>query len=413
MTYDVSIVGGGPAGSMAAYTTSKKGLRTLLIEEHKEVGKPSHCTGILTTHAFHDFDLPHESVLNSVKSAILYSPNNVELYVRRKEIDSYIIDRELFDQKLAERAVDAGAKLVLKTKVNDVCRSTDKLLNIKSKMKGVATSFKSKLMIDAEGATPRLLKKFGLRTNKKTLVGLQYEISNVDFQSPDCVELYFGKHIAPGFFGWIVPVNDSIARVGLCIGEKSSDTAVYKYLKRFIRHHPVASKKLKNGKIEKAVSGRIPTGLTSRSFAERLLVVGDSAGHVKPTTGGGIFFALKGGKISGEMATECSIKEDFSRECLQTYEAAWKRHIGDELRFTFFARKILNNLSDRDLDKVFQLVAGDERIVETIKTYGDTAYQSRVLKPLVKILAKSSLTNVSNFFLLSRVIIMAVISLLV
>lgn len=413
MIYDVAIVGAGPAGSMAAYTTARKGLKTLLIEEHKEVGKPPHCTGKLTTHAFREFDLPRESILNSVKSAVFYSPNNVELYIRRKEIDSYILDRELFDQKLAERAVSAGAELILETKVYDVSRSASKLLNLKSKMKGVATEFRSRLLIDAEGATPRLLKKFGLKAKKNPLVGLQYEISNVDFRSSDCVELYFGRHIAPGFFVWIVPTNNGRARVGLCIGTKSPKTSAYKHLKWFMKYHPIASRKLRNGKIEKAIVGRVPTGLINRSFTDGVLVVGDSAGHVKPTTGGGIYFALKGGEISGETAVKCSTEGDFSSKCLQTYETTWKSLIGGELRFTSLARKILNSLWDEDLDRMFQLIAEDKRIVETIETYGDTAYQSRLLRPVIREMARASLTKISDTLFLSRVMMRAITAMLI
>ncbi|KPV62791.1 MAG: Digeranylgeranylglycerophospholipid reductase [Candidatus Bathyarchaeota archaeon BA1] len=269
------------------------------------------------------------------------------------------------------------------------------------------------MMIDAEGATPRLLKNFGLKAKKNPLVGLQYEISNVDFHSSDCVELYFGRHIAPGFFVWIVPLNDGRARVGLCIGTKSPKTSAYKYLKWFMKYHPIAFRKLRNGKIEKVIVGRNPAGLINRSFTDRVLVVGDSAGHVKPTTGGGIYFALKGGEISGETAVECSMKGDFSSKCLQTYETAWKSLIGGELRFTSLARKILNSLWDKDLDRIFQLIAEDKRIVETIETYGDTAYQSRLLRPVVRKLARASLTKVSDTLFLLRVTMTAIIAMLI
>jgi len=410
LVYDVAVVGSGPAGSMAAYTAAREGLETLLVEEHKEVGRPLHCTGKLTVHAFRDFDLPRESILNSVRSAVLYSPSNIQLYIRRKEVDSYIIDRALFDRKLAERAVSAGAELVSETRVSDVYRSVDGLLNLKSKVNGEARELRSRLVIDAEGAKPLLLEKLGLAVTKKPLVGLQYEMSNVDFCSPDCVEVYFGRHVAPGFFAWIVPVGEAQARVGLCVKTDSRGTSLHEYLRRFVKHHPVASRKLKGGRIKQVFGGRNPTGVIGRSFADGLLVVGDAAGHVKPTSGGGVYFALKAGEAAGKIAVESTTTDRFDQGFLRRYQGAWRKLIGDELRFTSLARKTLNRLSDKELDRMFQLIAEQEDAVGTIEAYGDTAYQSRLFKPMIAKLTRMSMRKASDLLFVSKVLAKAMLA---
>ncbi len=410
MIYDVAVVGAGPAGSMAAYTAAKEGLETLLVEEHREVGKPLHCTGKLTVHAFRDFDLPRESILNSVRSALLYSPNNVQLHIRRKEVDSYIIDRALFDQRLAEKAASAGAELRLETRVYGAHRSVDGVMNLKAKAEGEAREFRPRLIIDGEGAKPVLLEEFGLRVRKSPLVGLQYEMSNVDLYSPDCVELYFGKHLAPGFFAWIVPTGEARARVGLCVETRSARAPLHELLRRFVEHHPAASRKLKGGRIESVFGGRNPAGVIGQSFAHGLMVAGDSAGHVKPTSGGGVYFALKAGEAAGRTAVESLMAGTFDQTFLERYESAWRNLIGDELRFTSLARKVLNRLSDRELDRLFELIAQKESIVETIETYGDTAFQSRLLRPMIGSLTRTSMMKASELLFLSKVLGKAILA---
>lgn len=402
MIYDVAVVGAGPAGSMAAYTAAREGCSVLLIEEHTQVGKPLHCTGKLTVHAFQDFDLPRETILNSVRAAVLHSPSNLQLHIRRKQVDSHIIDRALLDQRLAERAVSAGAELTLKTRVHNAQRSTDGLLNLRCKTNHEAQEFRSRLVIDAEGARPMLLKELGLTPRKSPLLGLQYQMSNIDLYAPDCVELYFGRELAPGFFAWIVPTGPAQARVGLCAQARPTTPPLHELLRRFVEHHPVASRKLKEGKIEQVFGGRNPAGLIGRSFAHGVMVAGDSAGHVKPTSGGGVYFALKAGELAGKTAAESLTTGSLDEGSLRRYEVAWRRLLGGELRFTSLARKALNLLSDRDLDRVFELIAGREDTVEAIETYGDTAFQSRVLRPMLSSLTRASVRKPADLLLLSR-----------
>lgn len=403
MVYDVAVVGAGPAGSMAAYTSARAGLKTLLLEEHSEVGRPPHCTGKLTAHAFQDFDLPRKTILNSVRAAVLYSPGNHELRIRRHEVDSYIIDRVLFDRILADKAVSAGAELTPETRIQGAYRSVDHLLNLKARTTGATKEFQTRLLIDAEGAKAGLLKDFGLTTRRKNLIGLQYEMTNVSLPSLDTVELYFGQQTAPGFFAWIVPLDDDRVRAGLCVEEGPTRDSVLDYLKRFVQEHPVASCKLTGGKIQQLYGGSIPSGLLDRSFADGLLVVGDCAGHVKATTGGGVYFALKAAQAAGKTAVEAQAAGRFDRSFLGKYETAWRSLIGDELRFTSLARKTLNRLTDEDLDRLFRLMTENE-LVETVEAYGDTALQSKLLRPMLKKLAEASVKRKANLLFLSRIL---------
>jgi len=383
LAYDVVVVGAGPVGSTVARKVAEKGFKTLLCEEHEFAGKPCHCTGKLTAHAFQEFDLPKESILNSVRAAVLHSPSGSSLSIRRAIVDSYILDRELFDSRLAETAHSSGAELSLQTRVHDLHRGSDGLVTLRAKRIGTSTRFRSRLVIDAEGALPILLEKFGLRGKNEFLTGLQYEISDVELGSSDSVELYFGRGIAPGFFAWIVPLSGDVARVGLCIRGPHAALPARDYLGRFLKDHLLALGRIRNGRIEKTYAGVVPIGgPIRRSYTDSVLIVGDSAGQVKSTSGGGIYFGLKAAEAAAETAIECLEKNDTSSRYLRRYQTRWRRSIGRELRVTGIVRRILDELRDAEVDRVFQIVS-DENILRIIETYGDTAFQSRLFGPIL------------------------------
>jgi geranylgeranyl reductase family protein len=413
MIYDVAVIGAGPVGSMAALVTAKKGLRTVLIEEHEKIGAPSHCAGKLSVKAFNEFDLPSECILNSIRGAYFHSPENNKFRIKKNVVESYIINRELFDFKLAEKAQNFGATLLTGKKVCDATKLKENdsfLLKIRGKA-AVSDEINAKFIIDAEGANASIPKKLGLSLKHCFLTGIQYEMSNIQFEELDCVEMYFGKHYAPGFFAWIIPVDEGKARVGLCVNRKVADFSAREYLDAFIQKHPVASNKLRGGKIERKMVGRIPIhGPIPTTFGWGILVVGDAAGQVKSTTGGGIYFGLKAAEIAGTVAAESIEVEDISSGRLSVYEERWKKVMGYDLRVTSSARRAVDKLSDKDLDDIFKLIAEDEKIKKIIEKYGDTAYQSKLMKPLTLRLASLALKKPSNLLLLSKLAVKGLLS---
>ncbi|MEM3017321.1 MAG: NAD(P)/FAD-dependent oxidoreductase [Candidatus Bathyarchaeia archaeon] len=401
MAYDAIVVGAGPAGSTVARMVAGRGFKTLLCEEHEFNGRPCHCTGKLTEHAFQEFDLPRDSVVNSVRAASLHSPSGETLLIRRKIIDSHIVDRELFDSRLAEAAYSAGAELSPQTRVNDLHRRPDGMMTLQARKMGKLVQFRTRLVIDAEGASPALLRKLDLQKKSEFLTGLQYEIAGVELDSPDTVELYFGRRVAPGFFAWIVPLSSGEARVGLCIRSSYATLPVRDYLERFLRHRLVGIS-FRKRRIRKAYAGVLPIGgPISKSYTDSVLVVGDSAAHVKSTSGGGIYFGLKAAEAAADTAVESMEKEDTSERFLRRYEARWRRSIGYELRATAIARRILDKLTDAELDRLFRILS-DETISGIIQTYGDTAYQTRLLRPILPKLLKR-LSTPSNITILAKI----------
>ncbi|MBS7622630.1 NAD(P)/FAD-dependent oxidoreductase [Candidatus Bathyarchaeota archaeon] len=382
LMYDAVVVGAGPIGSTVARMIAERGFKTLLCEEHEFNGRPCHCTGKLTAHAFEEFDLPRDSVVNSVRAALLHSPSGKTLLIRRKTVDSYILDRELFDSRLAEMAYSAGAELSPQTRLDDLHRGSDGFVTLQGRKMGGLVEFRTRLVIDAEGASPILLKKLDLQNKGRFLTGLQYEIAGVELDSSDTVELYFGREVAPGFFAWIVPLGDDEARVGLCIRSSYATLPVRDYLERFLRNR-LLSIRFRKRRVMKTYTGVLPIGgPISKSHTDSVLVVGDSAAHVKSTSGGGIYFGLKAAEAAAYTAVESMEEGDTSERFLRRYEVRWRRSIGYELRATAIARRILDKLTDTEFDRLFRILS-DETMSGIIQAYGDTAYQTRLLKPIM------------------------------
>jgi len=178
MAYDVIVAGAGPAGAEAARAAARGGLRTLLVEEHPTVGVPNHCTGKLSHHAFSEFEIPQALAINAVSAAVFHSPGGVSVRVRRATVDSYVVDRVVFDRWLAARAASAGAEVMTGVRVAAVRRAPGGML-VSGVRGGRPFEASCHLLIDAEGATPRLPGSLGLRFPRRYAMGLQYQMRGV------------------------------------------------------------------------------------------------------------------------------------------------------------------------------------------------------------------------------------------
>jgi digeranylgeranylglycerophospholipid reductase len=238
------------------------------------------------------------------------------------------------------------------------------------------------LVIDAEGIASTLLKRAGLRTldTSSVINGVQAEVEDPDNLSEDAVEVYLGRKYAPGLFAWIIPKPDGSAKIGLATKRGNPRNCLH----QFMYKHPVASKKLRKSRITNlafhpmSLGGSIP-----KTYSNGLLVVGDAASHEKPTTGGGIIFGLLCSRIAGETAHEATQKHDYSEAFLSRYQSRWKEEIGIDLWVMQHIRRMLDRLSDRQMDKIISLGSQLE-IDRVLKEVGDLDFQGRSLIQMVQ-----------------------------
>lgn len=396
------MVGAGPAGGMAALSAARAGLRVALVEEHPTVGTPPHCSGKLQLHAFREFDLPRHLILNTLQAGAFYAPDGSVAKVRRPEPDSHVVDRADFDRWLAEEAQGAGADLLLNTRLAGVERVNGVMrlrggnggggsLGSRGRLGGGDTTLTARVVIDAEGARPVLPASLGLRLRRSYVLGLQYQMDGVELEEEDCPEVYLGGGYAPGFFAWLMPIGGRRARAGLCVDPHLAGRAPVHYLERLIHEHPVASRRLRRAVVERKLAGPIPVlGNRGPSVVDRMLIAGDAAGQVKATSGGGIYFSLIAGRLAAEAARRFVGGEE---EALGRYEREWRRRFGRELQATAFARTTVNHMTDPELNAFITAIGDDERFRRTVERRGDTAYQSRLIAPVIAATLRWSLAR--------------------
>ncbi|HKX18246.1 MAG TPA: NAD(P)/FAD-dependent oxidoreductase [bacterium] len=388
--YDVVVVGAGPGGAEAARAAAGRGLRTLLLEEHHSVGLPTHCTGKLSLHAFREFDLPRTLAINALSAAVFHSPGGVAVHVRRPSADSYVVDRVLFDRWLVARAARVGAEVLTGVRVTDA-QHRGGWLRVDGSYAGQPGTFQAeaRTVIDAEGASPRLPAALGLRLVRTWANGLQYEMQGVGGLEPDTPEMFFGRAIAPGFFAWLLPVGRDRARVGLAVDPRETVHAPIYFLERLLAAHPALRRRMAGAAVVRKVAGRIPM-LAGRAPTSRggMLVVGDAAGQVKATSGGGIYFAMIAGRLAGTAAARYAAGD---RRAAEAYERGWRRAFGREVAFTALGRRVINRLADRELDLVMRFIHANPGVRASVEADGDTQYQSRIYIPLLRTLAAAAL----------------------
>jgi geranylgeranyl reductase family protein len=379
--HDVIIVGGGPAGLITSQRIAEDGHNVVVLEEHPEIGKPDHCAGLISTSGLRSLKLrpPRDVVQNYVSAARIFAPSGQSILIERGRREAVVLDRSKFDSWLAERATDAGAEILTKKQVLGVDCAKERPCAVTLKTGEGREERKSQVIVDAEGNRCQLSKFVGLPTvpRRSKYPAYQYEMKGVDIDD-DVVEMYYGRNIAPGFFAWIIPLGDRRARVGLAARAKAK-----KRLETSIRQHPVMSKKLKHASIERGLGGIVLVGTPiKRTVTGRFLVVGDAAGMVKPTTGGGVIMGGTAARVAGRVVSSALHNERLIDEYLRVYESKWRALLMRELRAMHLAQRMISNLSDQGLNVLIR-DAEDFDLVDTVRREGDMDMQSRVILRLL------------------------------
>jgi len=373
------VVGGGPCGSFSALTASRLGVEVVVCEEHGEVGVPVHGPGHISIQGLKrlGLSLPRRVVENEFRGAVFYSPSGGEFRVKRRQYVTVTVNRKLFDQHLWRLALKAGARYLLNARVRKLLAGPGGVRGVLLNTGGRRVNVRSKLVIDAEGFPPTLLRGAKLPIPRPSMLvnAVHADVDHVDGVERDMVEVYLGRRYAPGFFAWIIPKRGGSAKVGL--GALGGDPR--RFLHRFMHRHPVASQRLGKGRITHLAYRPIPIGgPLTKTFFDGLLVVGDAASQVKPTTGGGIIFGMTCSRIAGEVAFEALVRNDFSEGFLSRYQRRWRRVIGFDLRVMGWIRRVLSSMSDGDLDKLIRLCSRLE-VNKLLEEVGDVDFEGRSL----------------------------------
>jgi digeranylgeranylglycerophospholipid reductase len=340
MRHDVVVVGNGPTGCVAARSGCKDHDVAIIGGGQRRV----QCAGLISKSGMELIGVkPGDFVKNTVRGARMYSPGGIEIEIDGGAPKAYAVDRLMFDKHLLEMASDRGA-----TYVEDWVTSLTGGVNLR-----YGGRLEAERIILATGTDFALQKQIGFDYPKEFLIGGQYEM-DVECDR-DFVEMYFN---VPNFFAWVIPLEGK-ARVGLCV--KSNPRP---YLDAFVK------KLEKDGRIRSQrklaeTFGIIPVhNPRTRTQKGNMVAVGDAAGQVKASTGGGIIF--------GALAAEYACEPD--------YEKLWRSKIGFDLRLHLMIHRFLERLSDRGKDRLFRMVKDNHGALEKA---GDMDYARKTVNSLI------------------------------
>lgn len=332
----IKIIGAGPIGSYTAYLLAKKGIKAEVYEEHKNIGKPIQCTGIVSSEFGKIIPLDDKFVVNRL--------NKVKIFSKHKKvtlnIDDIVIDRAKFDRWLADRAKKEGVKFYLGHKYMGIVEGKAVFADRKNKF--IKKEFDK--IIGADGPLSDVSKSNRMFGKRKFYTGIQARIKgNFD---KNTYEVYLGS-ICPDFFAWVVPESEKIARIGLA----SKKEANIKF-KTFLE-----AKKITNKDIIDRQAGLIPIWdkkvISSR---ENVYLIGDAAAQIKATTGGGIIPGLRAAKSLVKCVYE---GKEYRKEL---------RKLNNELRIHLIIRRMLDKFHDKDYDSLIEML-GSKRVKKVLHQY--------------------------------------------
>ena len=334
----ITIIGAGPAGSYLAFLLAKKGKDVALIEEHDKIGSPVQCTGIVTGSIEKFVKLPDKVVANRCNKVIVASKNSRT----EAEVDEIVMWRNKFDEFMAEKAQDEGAKILINHQfLSFINKDT---IKIKDKKNNKVKEIKSNFIIGADGPSSAVAKAANINLKNSYYIGMQAKVKlKMDTNS---FETYFGKDF-PNFFGWVVPESEDTARLGLGAINNAKEH-FYKFLEK------------RTGKKEVLCweSGIIPIYNPKQTIQkDNVYLIGDAATQVKATTGGGIIPSLK----AAHTLCDCILNNnDYNKE--------FKKSSGRELLLHLKIRNVLNRFSDEDYDNLLKLMS-QEKVKKILKKY--------------------------------------------
>jgi digeranylgeranylglycerophospholipid reductase len=360
-SYDVVIIGAGPAGSATAKTCARRGLSVALLEKRQEIGAPKRCGEGLSTQMLSDMKLniPQNCITQDIDGCIVVAPNGERALIDFGKVAGHVVERKMFDKWLAAEASRAGAYVQAKTEVINLLKENGKVSGVRCRYEGEEFDIKAKVVVGADGVETKIGRMAGLNTTNKLInvdSGFQFEMSNIEIEDPKKIWLFFGTKIAPRGYVWIFPKGNDVGNVGVGVG--MTDKPARYYLENFVKEYPG----LRRGSILEVNSGGIPVGgFLQNMVLDNFAVVGDAAHQVNPIHGGGMKEGTVAGYILGDVINESIKKNDTSQYALSNYNKIWWERRGHALERVQKVREVTEKLSDDDFNLLSKSnLAGDD-----------------------------------------------------
>ena len=346
--YDIIVVGGGPAGSMAARFAAEQGVSVIMLEKDRDVGYPVRCGEAISKRGVENFIEPDKKWITAhITKFSLNAPDGNEALIEFDDT-GYVLERRIFDYELAKTAANAGAEILTRAYVNGLIIEDDRVAGIKYEFQGEQNEIKSKIVIGADGVESRVGRWAGIKTYvdfRDMECCTQITASNIPLDQ-NTLYFYFGQDYAPGGYFWLFPKGKNIANIGLGVsGMVGKKRSALSFLNQFM------DKKYPDAPVLTSIAGGVPSTITlSKISAPGILLAGDAARQVNPLSGGGISSGMIGGSIAGRIAGEAVKMKKL--EHIFTYDKEWHDRVGKKHEIYNRLKNGIYNFSDEKFNKI-------------------------------------------------------------
>lgn len=369
--YDIVIVGAGPAGSYLAGRCVESGLKTLVLEEHPQIGIPVHCAGIVSDKFLKEFHVPDDLIQKRLTHFKIFYPGEKAMTCPAN-IKANVIFRNKFDDYLAGMAIHSGAEYLLSAKVADLYQKEDRV--VLDYECGGSKTVEGKLCVLATGSMSDLPFRCGIDRPHEFLTAIQ---ADAEIQNLEGVELFLGNEYAPGSFAYVVSINGKSSKLGMIVREGIKENFRNLVESPFLQGRIAALS-------DRRVTRRIPVGFPRNSLNRRIIALGDAAGQLKTTTGGGIHYGLICARILSDVIEDSRKGGDFNLNRIASYDRLWKKRIIGELRVGMLFRKFLENISDNDIAAILEAIK-QENILRVVEEQADFDFHQRLIIALLRV----------------------------
>jgi digeranylgeranylglycerophospholipid reductase len=346
MTIDVLVVGGGPAGLVAARVAAERGCDVLLVERDPAIGLPVRCGEGVGSKGLEEFLDPRNGdapwVSRRITRVEFRSPNGSIVRVGHGDI-GYVLDRSRFEPALADQAVAAGASIRVGAEVTGLERDGAVWVARISGEERVS----ARIVIGADGVESMVGRWAGIDTrvrakDMESCAQVLLDDVNVD---PDAIVLHFGNEIAPGGYAWVFPKGPRSANVGLGVVALRARRNAMAYLDDYIgAAFPTGSRR------DTTVGGVVVQTTLRSTVGDGIILCGDSAHMINPLSGAGIVNGMKAGRMAAETAAEAIAEGNTSAARLAAYHQRWMELLGRDHERFYRVKEALGKFDDAFFD---------------------------------------------------------------
>jgi len=354
--YDLLVIGGGPAGAIAARTAARAGHSVLLVEKRPAIGAPVRCAEGIGKEALAEFVEPDERWISTeLQRAEIVAPDGASMMLEADLAGSkvgYILDRKVFDRELVWQAAGAGAEVMVKTRASAPLIKQGAVTGAVLETCGDQKKVHADITIAADGVESKFSRWCGVDTTvpvREIMSSCQYLMTDIDIDET-CTTFFLGNKVAPEGYLWIFPKGKRTANVGIGISGKKSGAGhrAKDYLDRFVKT------RFPHGKtIECIVGGVSVCRPLERTVADGLIIAGDAGRVVDPLTGGGIYNAMYTGNLAAEVASKAIGDGKLDAAALMPYDTGWRGSaMGKAIERNYHIKEYLIKLPDEKLNAI-------------------------------------------------------------